>query len=218
MMRFRWPAWRALAAEVRAEIVHEAARGAAAHGEVKDGRQSAVFSLLGHKGDLMFVHFRRSFEELNQARAATGAAARSATTWSRPLVPLDRRAGTVRIHLEGVRRAGGARESQPHSEEWKTGDRSGARAAAAGDGAAALAGDSAGEVSLFLSHGPANAAKSVNWYTEPMADRQRMMHEHGMVGRRYAGEVRQIITGRSGSTTGNGASICSPKIRWSSKS
>jgi chlorite dismutase len=25
-----------------------------------------------------------------------------------------------------------------------------------------------------------------NWYTEAMSDRQRMMHEHGMIGRRYA--------------------------------
>jgi chlorite dismutase len=31
-----------------------------------------------------------------------------------------------------------------------------------------------------------------------MASRQRLMHEHGMVGRRYAGEVRQIITGSIG--------------------
>ncbi len=37
-----------------------------------------------------------------------------------------------------------------------------------------------------------------NWYTETMSDRQRMMHEHGMIGRRYAGEVRQIITGSIG--------------------
>jgi chlorite dismutase len=37
-----------------------------------------------------------------------------------------------------------------------------------------------------------------NWYLEPMADRQRMMHEHGMIGRRYAGCVRQIITGSIG--------------------
>jgi chlorite dismutase len=40
--------------------------------------------------------------------------------------------------------------------------------------------------------------ESVNWYREPMAERQRMMHEHGTVGRRYAGEVRQIITGSIG--------------------
>jgi chlorite dismutase len=37
-----------------------------------------------------------------------------------------------------------------------------------------------------------------NWYTETMNDRQRMMHEHGMIGRRYAGSVRQIITGSIG--------------------
>ena len=37
-----------------------------------------------------------------------------------------------------------------------------------------------------------------NWYQESMEDRGRMMHEHGMIGRRYAGEVRQIITGSIG--------------------
>src|ERR1035437_5319087 len=46
MMRFRRPAWERPA----------------------EGRQSALFSMLGHKGDIMFVHFRRSFEELNQAQ------------------------------------------------------------------------------------------------------------------------------------------------------
>jgi chlorite dismutase len=37
-----------------------------------------------------------------------------------------------------------------------------------------------------------------NWYLEPMEARQRMMHEHGMIGRRYADCVRQIITGSIG--------------------
>jgi peroxiredoxin len=37
-----------------------------------------------------------------------------------------------------------------------------------------------------------------NWYQLPMAERQRQMHEHGLVGRRYAGEVRQIISGSIG--------------------
>src|SRR5581483_8298118 len=40
--------------------------------------------------------------------------------------------------------------------------------------------------------------ESVNWYLVPISERQRMMHEHGMVGRRYAGEVKQIITGSIG--------------------
>ena len=37
-----------------------------------------------------------------------------------------------------------------------------------------------------------------NWYTLPMEERARQMNEHGLVGRRYAGEVKQIITGSIG--------------------
>jgi chlorite dismutase len=37
-----------------------------------------------------------------------------------------------------------------------------------------------------------------NWYQLPIEERQRQMEEHGQVGRRYAGKVRQIITGSIG--------------------
>jgi chlorite dismutase len=37
-----------------------------------------------------------------------------------------------------------------------------------------------------------------NWYLLPIEERQRQMEEHGMVGRRYAGKVQQIITGSIG--------------------
>ena len=37
-----------------------------------------------------------------------------------------------------------------------------------------------------------------NWYMLPLAERQRQMHEHGLVGRRYAGHVKQIISGSIG--------------------
>jgi chlorite dismutase len=40
--------------------------------------------------------------------------------------------------------------------------------------------------------------ESKNWYEVSMAERQRMMHEHGMIGRRYADCVRQIISGSIG--------------------
>ena len=66
MMRFRWPAWRGLAAAQKNEIVDEARRVLAAMEENASG-QSGLFSLIGHKGDLMLVHFRQSFAELNQA-------------------------------------------------------------------------------------------------------------------------------------------------------
>jgi chlorite dismutase len=37
-----------------------------------------------------------------------------------------------------------------------------------------------------------------NWYTVPFADRQRMMHLHGLIGRRYGDVVKQIISGSIG--------------------
>ena len=37
-----------------------------------------------------------------------------------------------------------------------------------------------------------------NWYQLPIATRQQMMREHGMIGRRYAGQVTQIISGSIG--------------------
>lgn len=37
-----------------------------------------------------------------------------------------------------------------------------------------------------------------NWYMLPMSDRQSLMRSHGMIGRQYAGKVKQIITGSVG--------------------
>lgn len=37
-----------------------------------------------------------------------------------------------------------------------------------------------------------------NWYSLPVEDRSRLMYEHGMSGRRYAGKVSQIVTGAIG--------------------
>src|SRR5262245_17586235 len=62
MMRFRWSAWRPLRASVKKEIANEASALLAKMEQNASG-QSGLFSLLGHKGDLMFVHFRQSFDE-----------------------------------------------------------------------------------------------------------------------------------------------------------
>src|SRR5262245_53569510 len=66
MFRLRWPAWKALSTSVRQEVTTEAA---ALFDEWKHGEagQSGLFSTLGHKGDLMVLHFRRSFDGLNEA-------------------------------------------------------------------------------------------------------------------------------------------------------
>src|SRR5580704_8140128 len=64
MVRVRWAAWRALDAACRAEILEQAS--GLLDGLEKD--RSAYYGLLGHKGDLMLVHFRDSFDALLEAQ------------------------------------------------------------------------------------------------------------------------------------------------------
>jgi peroxiredoxin len=196
MMRFRWTAWRGLAAGTRSNIVAEATSALEAAEKPDSGRQSAVFSMLGHKGDLMFVHFRRTFEELSHAQLQL-----AKLRISEYLEPTSSYLSLVELSLyesTSDTYAGLAQRGiKPHSEEWKK------------------------EIEIVLErHRKAMAPRlwpevppakyicfypmdrrrgeSQNWYKEPMADRQRMMKEHGLIGRRYAGEVRQIITGSIG--------------------
>ena len=65
MLRVRWAAWRALSAENRTSILKEASSAIA---ELEKAG-SAAFTLLGHKGDLMLIHFRTGFEALGQAES-----------------------------------------------------------------------------------------------------------------------------------------------------
>src|SRR5699024_80941 len=37
-----------------------------------------------------------------------------------------------------------------------------------------------------------------NWYMLRIEDRKKLMRDHGMIGRKYAGKVKQFITGSQG--------------------
>jgi chlorite dismutase len=196
MMRFRWPAWRALSGASRGEILEEAARALEEWGRFDGGRHSAVYSLLGHKGDLLFLHFRRSFEELNQAqleleRLRLGDYLEPATSYL-SMVELGLYESTAKVYGELA-----ARGVEPHSDEWKQ-----EIEAVLARQRQAMAPRLWPEIpaAKYLCFYPMDRRRgeSKNWYQVPMADRQRLMHEHGLVGRRYAGEVRQIITGSIG--------------------
>jgi hydrogen peroxide-dependent heme synthase len=66
--RFDWSRWRKTSQDDRDRIAYEALgclqqlERASADAPVR----SALFSQLGHKGDLILMHFRDSFEALNQ--------------------------------------------------------------------------------------------------------------------------------------------------------
>ena len=88
---------RASAAERTVAILDEAPAALGAMETHADGRQSAVFSLLGHKGDLMFVHFRRSFEELNQAERDVSRLRSERLSGAGAFVSFGGRVGALRI-------------------------------------------------------------------------------------------------------------------------
>jgi chlorite dismutase len=152
--------------------------------------------MLGHKGDLLLVHFRRSFEELEAAQRQV-----SRLRLGDYLEPTTSYVSVIELGLyESTAKVYGSLTSrgvQPHSEEWNQEIES-----VLARQRQAMAPRLWPEIpeSKYLCFYPMDRRRgeSVNWYTEPMADRQRLMHEHGMVGRRYAGEVRQIITGSIG--------------------
>lgn len=54
-----------------------------------------------------------------------------------------------------------------------------------------------GQLSFVLPH-KQKAGEVDNWYSLPMESRKELMHRHGMIGRSYAGQVVQMITGSVG--------------------
>ena len=192
MLRVRWAAWKALSADEQNAIASEAD---AVLGELERAG-SAAFSTLGHKSDLLLVHFRPGFDELN------GVELRLARTrlWDY-LEPAHSYVSVVELGLyESTMKTYAAlaeRGIAPHSDEWVA------------EIAQVMARQkeamrprlypeipSARYICFYPMDRKRGEAK--NWYMLPMAERQRQMHEHGMVGRRYAGEVKQIISGSIG--------------------
>lgn len=155
---------------------------------------SAAYAVIGNKADLMLVHFRESMDELLKARQAVAkAAAGLAHVYSYlSVVELGLYESTVKTYKDLK-----AKGVEPHGEEWSK-----------EIGATLDRQREAMKPRLFppipdapyLCFYPMDRLRGEhkNWYTEPIENRQRMMHEHGMVGRRYAGEVKQIITGSIG--------------------
>jgi hydrogen peroxide-dependent heme synthase len=195
MMRIRWTAWRQLSQAQKQETWHEAT-SLLAELERNSSGQSALYSILGHKSDLMLVHFRRSFEELNQMELQVAQLALmdylDPTSSYLSIIELGLYESTIKAYRELAERG-----VEPHSEEWK---------------------DAITEVlerqkeamrprlfpdlpkHRYICFYPMDRRRGEdkNWYTLPIEERGRQMNEHGLVGRRYAGEVKQIITGSIG--------------------
>jgi peroxiredoxin len=195
MFRVRRRQLRALDGAKRNAAIDEASKIFGEMARREDG-DTALFSALGHKGDLLIVHFRRSFEELAQAEHAVAMLALSdylepATSYL-SVIEIGLYEATVALYRKLVEQGVG-----PHSPQWKS--------------------EIETEISRqrekisprlfpkiparpYLCFYPMDKKREGddNWYRLPIDERQRLMHDHGMVGRRFAGEVTQIISGSIG--------------------
>lgn len=195
MFRFRRAEWRKLSDSQKNEISAEAAAVLSKMEETPDG-QSALYSLFGHKGDLLAVHFRNSFEQLKSAELQIANLRLSdflePTTSYLSVVELGLYESSVKTY-----RALQDKGVEPESAEWnrviqETLERQ----------------REAMRPRLYPQIPPAKyicfypmdrrRGEEKNWYQLPIEERQRQMEEHGMVGRKYAGIVKQIITGSIG--------------------
>jgi hydrogen peroxide-dependent heme synthase len=195
MMRFRWSAWRQLGSAQKKEIAQEASHLLGRWEQGNTG-QSAMYSLIGHKGDLMLVHFRSSFDDLNRAEMQLAQLRLSdyleAMTSYLSVIELGLYESSLKTYRELAEQG-----IEPHSDEWKHAinetldrQREAMRPRLFPDIPKAR----------YVSFYPMDRRRGEekNWYTLSMEERARQMNEHGLVGRRYAGEVKQIITGSIG--------------------
>lgn len=196
--RFDWKAWRSCAEREREKI---AAGFAAALKKLERAGddapvRSALYSQLGHKGDLILVHFRDSFEALNQVELDL-----AQTEMYGFLEQKHSYVSVVELGLyESSRKtyeAASEKGFAAHSAEWNAEIAESLKRSAE---AMAPRIFPAVPEAKYLCFYPMDRKRGeqVNWYSVPFAERQRMMHEHGMIGRRYGDRVKQIITGSIG--------------------
>jgi hydrogen peroxide-dependent heme synthase len=196
MYRIDWKRVGELSSMDRAQVAIEAATALAEAIPSKKAGANAWVQLLGHKGDLMLIVFRRSFDELGQAQLTF-----SREKLNRYLMPtasyvsiveLGMYEMTGKIHRQLAERglAHGAEDyNRAFDEEM---ERQRQRVSAR----------------LFPSIPRARyvcfypmdkrRGETNNWYTVEFQRRAEMMLEHGKVGREYAGKVTQIISGSIG--------------------
>ena len=196
--RFDWKAWRALSSGERDRITAEAV--AALQRLERAGPdspvRSAVYSELGHKGDLIFIHFRDNFEQLNQVELDLAQLAIYDFLELRHSY-----ISVVELGLyESSRKTWEAAEAKglaPGSPEFQTEVSENMKRAAT---AMAPRLNPPIPEAKYISFYPMDRLRSgdKNWYMVPFAERQRMMHEHGMIGRKYGDVVKQIISGSIG--------------------
>jgi hydrogen peroxide-dependent heme synthase len=191
MYRVRWDRLRAQSPGDRHRMALEAIPALTR----SESGATAFVQILGHKADLMFIVFRRTFDELAQAQLAFSRCELSEylepTTSYVSIVELGMYEMTAKIHEQlGERFEPGsdafeaAFDAEMETQKQRVSSRLFLEIPA----------------HRYVCFYPMNKRRgeTLNWYVESFERRAAMMREHGMIGRTYSGRVTQIISGSIG--------------------
>jgi hydrogen peroxide-dependent heme synthase len=196
MFSMNWAAWRAEAPDMRAAVAEEAAVCLESLDKASGPGATRLVAILGHKADLMLLHSRRSFDALAAAElmvARTRLAAYLAPSSSYvSVVELGMYEMTAKMHEQltarGIQGGSDAFEEAVAEEMTRQAQRVESRLFP--------------EIprKRYVCFYPMNKRRGEvkNWYGAAFTRRAAMMREHGLIGRKYAGQVIQLISGSIG--------------------
>lgn len=170
-----WTTWRAISPEERQAAVEELLAWLREAEAVQENNQGslALYSIVGHKADFMMLHLRETLEELNELELQFNKSRMFTYTYPAhsyvSIVELSNYTGQANEEAKQMPEI--AARLYPRLPK-----------------------------SRHVCFYPMNKKRDGgdNWYMLSMDDRKAMMRSHGMIGRKYAGIVRQLITGSVG--------------------
>lgn len=176
LRRINWTEWKKLSGEERHSIVNEFIRMLEDWQQVEDdgGGSHAVYTIVGQKADLIFMILRPTMNDLNDIENAF-----NKTRLADYTIPSYSYVSVVELGNYMPPKDGGDPLENPELRsriypvlpKWN-----------------------------HICFYPMDKKREGddNWYSLPIKERRELMRAHGMTGRKYAGKVKQIITGSAG--------------------
>ncbi|TLS36665.1 hydrogen peroxide-dependent heme synthase [Pseudalkalibacillus caeni] len=170
-----WASWKMVSSDEREEATKELLNFLEKWGKAHDAKQGshAIYSILGQKADFMIMLLRPTMEELNEIENAF-----NKTKFAEYTIPSYSYVSVVELSNYMAGKDSNPEENPHIQARLKP----------------------ALPESKYVCFYPMNKKRegNDNWYMLSMDERREMMRSHGLIGRGYAGKVKQIITGSVG--------------------
>ncbi|WP_409342143.1 hydrogen peroxide-dependent heme synthase [Paenibacillus sp. MBLB4367] len=170
-----WSSWKYISEEERRQALDELQSLFAEWRQVGESKQgsTATYTIVGQKADIAFMHLRETLEELNELETAF-----NKSLFAQHTIPTYSYVSVVELSSYMAKPGTNPMEDPEIMARLKP----------------------ALPQTKHICFYPMNKRRegNDNWYMLSMEERRGFMRSHGMIGRSYAGRVKQIITGSVG--------------------